>query len=107
MNAPKMLRLGMANDASHLRPTLQDCLEAVLSISDSMIDELLEGLLAALDPDRAGATPLAELPLQLELVERLSDESDALKRTWHEQLRQVLVSGEWQEARFNQQHAVT
>ena len=28
---------------------------------------------------------------------------------WHavEQLRQVLVSGEWQQARFNQQHAVT
>ena len=24
-----------------------------------------------------------------------------------EQLRQVLVSGEWQEARFNQQHGVT
>lgn len=93
MNAPKMLRLGMANDASHLRPTLQDCLEAALSISDSMIDELLEGLLAALDPDRAGATPLAEEHLQLELVERLSDESDALKRTWHEQLRQVLYHG--------------
>jgi len=93
MNAPKLLRLGMANDASNLRPTLQDCLEAALSISDSMIDELLEGLQVALDPDRAGASPLAQEHLHLELVGQLSDQADALKRTWHEQLRQVLFHG--------------
>ncbi|MGS5086405.1 DUF1631 family protein [Hydrogenophaga sp. A37] len=93
MNAPKMLRLGMANDASKLRPTLQDCLEAALSISDSMIDELLEGLNAALDPDRPGAAPSSDDPLQLELVEQLTEEADALKRTWHEQLRKVLYHG--------------
>jgi kynureninase len=52
-----------------------------------------DGVVAMLDILRFGFTPLYI----------------GFEDVWNavEQLRQVLVSGEWQEARFNQQHAVT
>ena len=52
MDSHKLIRSGVANDAGKLRPTLQHCLEAALSIADSMIDELLAQLEAVADPDR-------------------------------------------------------
>lgn len=94
MDAHKLIRSGVANDTGKLRPTLQHCLEAALSIADSMIDELMTQLAAVADPDR-----LAHLPLELEHVdvgqiERWIRETDAIKRTWSQQLRQVFYHGE-------------
>ena len=63
MHAPQLIRSGIANDTGKLRPTLQHTLEAALSISDSMIDELLTGLAPACDPDRPGPLPLPLRPL--------------------------------------------
>lgn len=94
MDSHKLIRSGVANDAGKLRPTLQHCLEAALSIADSMIDELLAQLEAVADPDR-----LANLPMELEHVDvgqidRWIHEADAIKRTWSQQLRQVFYHGE-------------
>ena len=55
MDPYKLIRSGVANDPGKHRPTLQHCLEATLSIADSMIDELLERLALVLDPDKRGA----------------------------------------------------
>ena len=41
MNTQKLIRSGVANDTGKLRPSLQHGLEAALSVSDSMIDEVL------------------------------------------------------------------
>lgn len=97
MDSHKLIRSGVANDAGKLRPTLQHCLEAALSIADSMIDELLAQLEAVADPDR-----LANLPMELEHVDvgqidRWIHEADAIKRTWSQQLRQVFYHGEVQD----------
>ncbi len=93
MNTPMMLRMGVTNDMISLRPTLQNCLETVLSVSDSMVDDLLDGLAAAVAS--AGAARALESHGRLDpaLVRRLLNEADALKHTWQTQLRQALYHG--------------
>ena len=93
MKTPMMLRLGVANDMSRLRPSLQDCLESVLSVSDSMVEDLLEGLNASINPDHAGQAAHTHGRLDPALVRRLVAQEDALKRTWHEELRRALYHG--------------
>jgi len=93
MNTPMMLRIGVANDMSSLRPTLQDCLETVLSVSDSMVDDLLDGLAAAVDSAGAGRVPQAHGRVDPSLVRHLLGESEAIKRSWQIQLRQALYHG--------------
>jgi hypothetical protein len=90
MNTPMLLRMGVANDMSSLRPTLQNCLETVLSVSDSMVDDLLDGL--AMAAASAGAAqPLGRLDPAL--VRRLLSDAGAIKHTWQTQLRHALFHG--------------
>lgn len=98
LHAPQLIRAGVANDTGRLRPTLQHTLEAALSISDSMIDELLAGLAPACDLDRQGPLPLGLELVDVARVERLMASADALKRDWHQQLRQVLYHGQGSDA---------
>lgn len=93
MNTPMMLRLGVANDMSSLRPTLQDCLETVLSVSDTMVDDLLDGLTAAVDAAGAARVPQVHGRVDPALVRRFLSDADAIKRTWQTQLRQALYHG--------------
>lgn len=90
MNTPMLLRMGVANDMSNLRPTLQNCLETVLSVSDSMVDDLLDGLTMA-----AAAAGAAQPHGRLDpaLVRRLLSDADAIKHTWQTQLRRALYHG--------------
>ena len=98
LHTPQLIRSGVANDTGRLRPTLPHTLEAALSISGSMIDELMVGLAPACDPDRQGPLPLGLELLDESLVEQLMADADALKRDWHRQLRQVLYHGQGAEA---------
>jgi len=93
MNTPMMLRMGVANDMSSLRPTLQNCLETVLSVSDSMVDDLLDGLAAAVDSAGAARAPRSHGRVDPALVRRLLSEADAIKHTWQTQLRHALYHG--------------
>jgi hypothetical protein len=93
MKTPQMLRLGTANDASFLRPTLQDGIEAALSVTDSMIDEMLGSLVAAFDSDQAAGPVLARWDIDPAVVLRLVETADTLKQTWHRQLRRVFYHG--------------
>lgn len=93
MNTPMMLRMGVTNDMSSLRPTLQNCLETVLSVSDSMVDDLLDGLAAAVESTGAARAPSAHGRLDPALVQRLLNDADAVKHTWQTQLRHALYHG--------------
>lgn len=88
-----MLRIGVANDLSPLRPTLRDCLETVLSVSDSMVDDLLDGLVAAVERKGSVRASQAHAGVDPALARRLLGESEALKRTWQDQLRHALYHG--------------
>ncbi|MFT5934226.1 MAG: hypothetical protein ACI9M6_001274 [Hydrogenophaga sp.] len=93
MNTPMLLRMGVANDMSSLRPTLQNCIETVLSVSDSMVDDLLDGLTAAVASTGALQVAQAHGSLDPALVRRLLNDADAIKHTWQTQLRHALYHG--------------
>ncbi|QCB46044.1 DUF1631 family protein [Hydrogenophaga sp. PAMC20947] len=94
MDPYKLIRSGVANDPGKHRPTLQHCLEATLSIADSMIDELLERLALVLDPDSVVPTPNELKGVDLMEVARWLDHPEAIKKTWASELRQVFYHGE-------------
>jgi hypothetical protein len=83
----------VANDMSRLQPSLQDCLESVLSVSDSMVEDLLEGLHASIHPDNEGRVVHSHGRVDPALVHRLMAQEESLKRTWHEELRRALYHG--------------
>jgi len=93
MNTQKLIRSGVANDTGKLRPSLQHGLEAALSVSDSMIDEMLAHLSLVTDPGRLTNLPLELAAIDPEQVEQLVDQSDALKTTWDRELRRQFFEG--------------
>ena len=46
-------RAGVANESGSLKPSLHECLEAVLGQSDTLLGEVLSGLQASLFPVKA------------------------------------------------------
>ncbi len=77
----------MVHDRSSNRPTLQDCLEAVLMQADNLMDDVLEGLVKAAAPAQAkrsfgGAFPVSEIVANLLLTQAAS-----VKATFTAQLR--------------------
>lgn len=82
----------MVHDQSSNRPTLQDCLEAVLMQADNLMQDVLEGLLKATAPSVArrsfgGAFPVSEILAQLMLTQ-----ATGVKATFKAQLRLSLYN---------------
>lgn len=98
MQAPQLIRSGIANDTGRLRPTLQLTLEAALSISDTMIDELLAALAPATDLSRQGNLPMGLELVDVVTIERMIAHADEIKRDWNQHLRQVFYQGQGEEA---------
>lgn len=98
MTTPKMIRAGVANDTSRLKPTLQHCLEAALSIADSMVDEMLEKVAMIVDPDRLTPLPMELEAIDQDLILHLLDESDVIKAAWQHHLRRFFFHGEGRDA---------
>ena len=94
MDKHKLIRSGVANDPSTLRPTVQHCLEATLSLADSMIDELLEGLALVADPQRVVPMPVELRGIDLTEIVRWIDQADDIKHTWSAALREVFYNGD-------------
>lgn len=90
---PLLVRSGVVNDTGRLRPTLQHTLEAALSISDVMIEELLERMAPVLDLDHIASRPHELEVLDPLAVEILIELAVPLKRDWQVQLRQVFYQG--------------
>ena len=94
MTTPKMIRSGVANDTSRLKPTLHHCLEAALSIADTMIDEMLDRLALITDPDRLTPLPMELERIDQDLIMQLVEESDRVKAAWQRHLSQLFFHGE-------------
>ncbi len=87
-------RFGVAHEAGSFKPSLQDCLEAVLDQSDTLVSEVVAGLQASLlpvknknlrTPTNAGAKMA---------IEHLYAHQDALKKTFAAALREAVYSGD-------------
>lgn len=94
MGAHQLIRSGVVNGARQVNPTLQHCLEAALSVSDSMVDELLDRLSVVADPDRPAFLPKELQSVDPALVWQLMEDADAIKATWSRHLRLFFFHGE-------------
>ncbi|MDO9167089.1 MAG: DUF1631 family protein [Rhodoferax sp.] len=82
-------RIGVADDQSGVRPSLQDCLEAVLQQADTLMGEVLEGL-AALTAQKKGKEKGSfgdRAPANKLAIDSLCSQASAVKKTFAAQLR--------------------
>lgn len=93
-----MRRLGVADESSGLRPSLQDCIEAVLQQSDTLIDDVLKGLETSLGQNKVKVTSLKQRPIDQPSVERLRSHADAVRATFGVQLRLAIYHSGAQES---------
>lgn len=89
-------RFGVANEPGSFKPSLQDCLEAVLEQSDTMVEDVLTGLQLALTPTRNKTLHALQNPACRAAVENLHARRDAVKKSFTTALRTALYGGEKQ-----------
>ncbi|MBK7002645.1 MAG: DUF1631 family protein [Rhodoferax sp.] len=89
-------RFGVANEPGSFKPSLQDCLEAVLEQSDTMVDDVLTGLQLALTPTRNKTSHALQNPACRAVIESLCARRDAVKKSFTTALRTALYRGEKQ-----------
>ena len=89
-------RLGVADDPSSFRPTLQGCLEAVLEQSSTLMDDVLEGLKASLVPVKSKSAPVQTSVLAKDTIEALCAVAPEVKASFAQALRSAVYGGEAQ-----------
>ncbi len=89
-------RLGVAHEPGSFKPSLQDCIEAVLEQSDTLVDDVLSGLKASLSQTRSKSVQIVPNPSVKATIERLYANGDAFKDTFAEKLRISLYGGDTQ-----------
>lgn len=89
-------RLGVAHDPGSAKPTLQGCLDAVLEQSDALMDDVLEGLRAAVVPAKAETHPPPTTLAATAAQESLHKQRDDVKRTFSAALRAAVYGGDAQ-----------
>ena len=91
-------RLGVADDPGSFRPSLQGCLDAVLEQSDTLMDDVLEGLNASRFPAKSksrGAPAPANL-LAKQTIETLIANRVEFKAVFSRALRAAVFGGDTQ-----------
>lgn len=89
-------RLGVADDPGSLKPTLQGCIEAVLEQSDTLMEAVLSGLKASLEPPKGKQSPLPVDGKARETIAELLAESTSVKAVFGQSLRKVVYGGDSQ-----------
>ena len=87
-------RLGVVHEPGSFKPSLQDCIEAVLEQSDTLADDVLSGLKASLSQTRSKSVQIVPHPSAKATIERLYAQGDAFKATFAEKLRVALYGGD-------------
>jgi len=89
-------RLGVAHEPGSFKPSVQDCMEAVLEQSDTLADDVLAGLKAAISPVRTKSMQVIQSPAAKAAIERLCLHADDFKRAFALHLREALYGGDQQ-----------
>lgn len=90
-------RIGVADDQSDNRPTLHDCIDLVLTQTDTLIDEVIEGLAAAAKNTKEKGGFGGQMPLSSTVTDLLSSQAAAIKKTFTAQLRQCVYQSDPQD----------
>src|ERR1035437_445420 len=85
-------RIGVVNEHSNVRPTLQDCIEIVLQQADTLIGDVLEGLAAASAKTRGKNSFGDQTPISKTVTDLLCSQAIAIKRTFKSQLREAVYN---------------
>lgn len=93
-----MRRLGVSDDPAGWRPTLQDCIEAVLAQADDLIADVLAGLEQAAGETRPKAAQLHHRAIDPAAVMQLRREFEAVCATFGVQLRLAIYHSGMQDA---------
>lgn len=81
-------RIGVADDHAGTGPSLQDCIEVVLSQADSLMADVLEGLAASVAKKKGKSAGYGEhSPLTQAATDFLCGQASAVKKTFVSQLR--------------------
>lgn len=83
----RMRRLGVSDDPTVEKPSLHDCIEAVLEQSGSLIDDVIKGLDIAVHQVGGKASKVSQQALSQPLVEELRRQVEAVRATFGVQLR--------------------
>jgi hypothetical protein len=85
-------RMGVADDPGALRPSLHDCLEAVLEQSNPLIDGVLDGLRVSVEKRQAmtvgGTTPAVTVA-----IEKMAAKRAAVRESFAVHLRSAIYGG--------------
>ena len=87
-------RAGVANESGSLKPSLHECLEAVLAQSDTLLDEVLLGLQTSLSPVKTKNQRLQPSALGKAAIEHLCANREAVRKTFAASLRIAVYGGE-------------
>lgn len=80
-------RLGVSDDLSTERPTLQACIEAVLEQSGALMDDVIKGLDLAVSQVGGKVSKVGQQTLSRQVVEALRQQAAAVRATFGVQLR--------------------
>lgn len=80
-------RLGVSDDPTAERPSLHDCIEAVLEQSGPLIDDVIKGLDIAVNAVGGKASKVSSRTLSKAIVDDLRRQADAVRDTFGVQLR--------------------
>lgn len=89
-------RLGVAHDPGRFKPTLHDCIEAVLEQSDALVDDVLAGLKASIAPVLNKSAPAIQSPAAKVAIEALCLRPDEWRAAFAASLRASLYGGDIQ-----------
>jgi hypothetical protein len=98
MNKFLLRRLGVADDPGGFKPSLHDCLEAVLTQSDALVEDMLAGLQASLAPARGKSQATQHSAATRAAIQTLTTQSDAFKQLFGKALRAAVYGGDIQRA---------
>jgi hypothetical protein len=87
-------RLGVAHEPGSFKPSLQDCLEAVLEQSDTLVVDVLAGLKASSSVVRAKSMQVIQNPASKAAIDHLLANAGAFKISFSENLRASLYGGD-------------
>jgi len=83
----RMRRLGVSDDPTVEKPSLHDCIEAVLEQSGPLIDDVIKGLDIALQQVSGKISKVNQRALSQPIVDELRRQAEAVRATFGVQLR--------------------
>ena len=87
------LRLGVADDPTQLQPSLSDCMAAMLKQSESLFDQVLQGLEDGALATGGKRVPAFQLPNVRNAIIGLHEDADAVKANFVTELTRLVYEG--------------